>query len=361
MLGCDQVRRRGQCMPEWDKCSPFAGTSIDAARAPPVILDVVQHRFAVGSGRKWQRAVASIVFLATLLMSPASSSVAAAQDQILLLNMLQDGRDFRVRTQAAFALARKNDPSTVPALEYALKDKHPVVRAAAATALGRMASVRSLAVLRIAARDRESSVVEQARTAIELIERASASQTPTASAALAASKANSSALERARYAIVLGEMHNESGFSGPELARVLQASLARELASLRRVALFSIEDRAQLAEAEARGLPLIRLEGNVVQIMRELEGEQVSVHCEIALLLMDQSDRNLRSVLKGAATGIEPQTGPLAPQEKRLARKAVDGAVRSALRNASSAIENAAAAVDNLRVKDTATASLHAR
>lgn len=304
--------------------------------------------------------LASSAILAALLVSPANGGVASAQDEVLLLNMLKDGRDFRVRTQAAFALARKNDPSTVPALEYALKDQHPVVRAAAATALGRMSSQRSLAKLRLAARDRESSVAEQARTAIDLIERASGNGKPVTG--LAASKGSpKGTLNNARYAIVLGGMHNESGFAGPELSRVLASSLARELGSLRRVLLFSADDHAQLAEAAQRGLPVLRLEGNVVQIMRERHDEQVSVHCEIALLLMDQSDRNLRSVLKGAATGIEPPMGPLAPQEKRLARKAVDGAVRSALHNASSAIESAAVAADNLRVKDSATASLRAR
>ena len=71
---------------------------------------------------------------------------------------------------------------------------------------------------------------------------------------------------------------------------------------------------------------------------------QLSVRCEISLLLLDEPARNLRSVLKGAATGVEPPLDPsasAAAQERRLTRRALDGAVKSALADAWATLEGA--------------------
>ena len=311
-------------------------------------------RVSRGGGR-----VRRCVTAAMLLLSLASAG--SAQDAVGILHALQTGRDFRVRAQAAFALGRKQEAAYAPALEGALKDNHPIVRAAAASALGRIGSPSSLPALRAATHDRDPSVVEQARAALANIEVAAPAPKPSIGQVGVAVNADAlHTLNKARYALVIGEMHNESGFAGPDLARVMGTSLERELASLRTVASFPQSDGVQLERAVQRGLPVLRLEGNVRQITRERVGEQLSVHCEISLLVMDQSDRNLRTVLKGAATGLEPSMGPPAAQEKRLALRAVDGAVRSALRNASSAIESAAASAD-VAGHDTASASLRPR
>jgi HEAT repeats len=285
---------------------------------------------------------------------------ATAQDEGVLLRLLQTGKDFRVRAQAAFALGRKVDESYAPSLERALGDKHPVVRAAAASALGRIGAPRSLTPLRAATKDRESTVVEQAQAAIAAIEREHPTRAAKGPAQAPAAPEALKVIERARYAIVVGKMSNESDFPSAELARVLGTTLQRELSTLRTVAVLTEQDTALIEAAAQRNVPVLRIDGNVRQVQRELVEEQVSVHCEISLLVMDQRDRNLRTVLKGGATGIEPSMGALPVIEKRLARKAVEGAVHSALRNASSAIENAAARSGVAR-GDTATAALRAR
>jgi hypothetical protein len=268
--------------------------------------------------------------------------------------MLRSSRDFRVRAQAALALGREHDVKHAAALESALRDRDPLVRTAAATALGDIASLSSLPALRRATQDGTKSVVRQANVAIELIEIANSSSTPRATQA----KQKPSEI---RYVLVVGDMHNESKYSGSEVPRVLGASLWRELASLRSVSVLRTENEAAIAAAVRRGLPVLRLEGNVTQLESETEGEELSVHCEVSLIVMDDAGRTMRTVLKGAATGIEPRMGdgakPVVAQTRRVAHRAVDGAVRSALRNASSAIENAAARAD-VKGKDTATASL---
>jgi HEAT repeats len=319
----------------------------------------VQYRMAVALGKLGRKAARHAAG-ALVLLSLCFVGVAAAQDEGVLVRMLQTGKDFRVRAQAAFALGRKQNPSFAPVLEQSLRDKHAVVRAAAASALGRIAALRSMAPLKAASADSESAVVDQARAAMAAIERVHAAELaklgktgPETGAASAA------ALAKSRYVLVVGKASNESQFGGPDLARVLGVSLQRELSALRTVAVFPETDTKNIEAAKLRGLPVLRIDGNVTHLERDVVDEQVSVHAEISLLVMGEGDRNLRTVLKGAATGIEPSMGSLPVIEKRLAQKAVDGAVRSALRNASSAIESAAARVVGART-DTATASLHA-
>ncbi len=289
-------------------------------------------------------------------------SVAHAEDSGVLVNMLASARGFRVRSQAALALGRSHGAKYADALELALHDRHPLVRASAATALGELAGRSSLPALRVAANDDVSAVSKQARAAIAIIEhsRRAAGVEP---AAERVAGTNGRVPPDVRYVLVVGAMHDDTGFSGNEPRRVLGASLWRELTELRRVAVLRADAAAPIADAVARGLPVLRLEGNVTQLVSEPNPDQVSVHCEVSLLVMDDAGRNLRTVLKGAATGLEPRTSEhpvravLVAQQRRIARNAVDGAVRSALRNASSAIENAAARAD-VTGKDTATAAL---
>jgi hypothetical protein len=316
--------------------------------------------------RSWSRRVSSTLALALAIagvsaVSPALT-LAVAQDEAVLLRMLHDGHDFRVRTQAAFALGRKHDAQYVDSLEDALRDKHPVVRAAAATALGEIGSTAALPALQVAQRDPIESVATQARAAVEAINAAAAARAGGNAAGMRAKLVVAGSAARvpagARYALVLGDMHDQSGFSGDELSKVLATSLARELAHWHGVAMLDVHDSASLETVRQRGLPMFRLEGNVTQISRDRMGDQVAVHCELSILLMDEPGRNLRSVLKGAATGLEAPMGPLVAQQQRIARKAVDGAVRSALHNATSVIENAAARA-HVTPSETASASLH--
>jgi HEAT repeats len=279
-----------------------------------------------------------------------------AQDDAVLVRMLESARHFRVRAQAALALGRTQHIAHLSALERALGDRHPLVRAAAATALGGLRVKTSLPALRALLTDPARAVAKQARAAIEAIDPGYLRR----SAAPQASPATLARLQGVRYVLVVGAMRDKSGFAAADLPLALGGSLSRELASLRRVAVLRADDQAGIAAALDRGLPVLRLDGNVTEASSELERAQVSVHCEISLLVMDEAGRNLRTVLKGAATGIEPEIGVRAQRETqrgRIARKAVEGAVISALRNASSAIENVAASVV-VAGKDSATASL---
>ncbi|MCA9531280.1 MAG: HEAT repeat domain-containing protein, partial [Myxococcales bacterium] len=75
------------------------------------------------------------------------SPVAQADGGVdLSIELLRESSSFRVRAQAALVLGRPpRSARAVAALERALADPHPAVRAAAASSLERLESVGSLA------------------------------------------------------------------------------------------------------------------------------------------------------------------------------------------------------------------------
>lgn len=267
----------------------------------------------------------------------------------MLIRLLGEAQSFRVRVRAALALAHTRDERALGALESALLDSHAAVRTAAASTLGQIGTHRSVRALRDAARDGSSSVTEAAKSALrsiaarEALARALASD-PSRSAEPVAGSAPTSPTSRAalarslghvRYAVVLGEMRDQSDLRDRDLAQFLGERIGEELRKLESVAVFTLTDMTEgVAQELARHkVPSFRLEG----VSRLSGGRQL--RCEVSLLLMDEPERTLRGLLKGAATSSEPQPGVSNAQQ---AQKTLKSAVHGALANAALAIETAA-------------------
>jgi len=150
---------------------------------------------------------------------------------------------------------------------------------------------------------------------------------------------------RVRYVVLLGTMRNSSGFAGDVLADSLRAEVRQNLRLLRRVAILDasrqLEPQAR-REIQRRSIPKLRLEGNVNRVVRRRAGADLTVRCEVSVLVFDEQQRSMRGELRGTAMGSEPrrQRGP--NQVQRLATRALAGAVRSALSNAPQALAQAA-------------------
>jgi len=281
-----------------------------------------------------------------------------AQDRSALIRRLESRADFRLRVQAAFALGNMRDPRAVPALSRTLRDSNPAVRAASATALGRIGSQRAMPALRAARRDRSAAVRMQVGRSIASIEEATRSARAAAPSNMSRGSARPTIeimpredrvqWPRVRYVVTLGDMENRSNFRSDSLETTLRSEVTRQLRVLRGVAVMqseiNIDDRAR-REMRRRRLPQLRLDGNIAQVRRQRSGRDVSVRCEISLMLLDGRRRNLRGELRGAATGTEPRRrdrAQRAEQEQRLAQQALQGAVRSAMANARQALARAA-------------------
>jgi len=296
------------------------------------------------SGRSFPR-----LFGYALLVVLTAAPMALAQEHAGLIRMLSDGTDFRVRTRAAMALGSSADPSVAYALEAALLDGHPGVRAAAAAALGRLGQPRSVPALRVAANDPAAAVREQVKTSLRLIALRTRGASPATHSVIDDAvpvRVGAAELRGARFVVVLGEMRNHSGFQGTDFSNLLGSRVADELRQLPRVAVLSSAqlDSSLHDEIRRSQLPTFRIEGSLTKVLRSANvGDGTySVRAEVSLLLLDERERALRSMLRGAATGTEPQHGMRGVQERQLARKALQGAVRSAMANASTAMEGAA-------------------
>lgn len=315
---------------------------------------MTQHTHQTRWRRGVQRMLIAGLSAITLLCAVVPSS---AQDRRTLSRLLREGADFRVRVQAAFAIGNTRDASMRTHLERALqRDSNPAVRAAAATGLGRLGTARALPSLRRARRDTSAAVRMQVERSITTLTALSATPTaPTAAPRTPSSggfyptvttmpSAGQIAWPRMRYVVVVGDMANRSGFASSTMASQLRAEVARNLALLRGVAVLSAPaDRAQQRQIRRRNLPQLRLEGNVAVVERTSRRRELSVRCEVSLVLLDEPQRNIRGMLSGAATGTEERRRNRNQQEQRLAQQALSAAVRSAMSSASSALSRAAA------------------
>ncbi|HEY2732640.1 MAG TPA: HEAT repeat domain-containing protein [Polyangiales bacterium] len=266
--------------------------------------------------------------MSVLLLACTQWSV-RAEDDVVLVRMLHEGQSASVRAGAASLIAHRRDVDHRPDLEGALHDDQPIVRAAAASGLGRLGSRRSIDPLhQVAAHDRVPTVAREAKAAIEQIERQPGNE-------------RDAVPSKPRYGLMLGEMRNESSYRAPQLSSWLGRSIERNLVRLPSAALIHAT-RDEVDRAAARGLSTFRLDGAVMSLLTAERDGQLSMRCEVSLLVLDQPTGALRTLLKGSARGVEISAGERAAQELSIADRVIDGAVRSALRNADQAIADAA-------------------
>lgn len=179
---------------------------------------------------------------------------------------------------------------------------------------------------------------------LALAPRAGAQSRPTRTAPQDVDAVENSAWERARYAVIVGEMRDASAFDGGNLGRRLAAGVARKLGQMGSIAVVRTNEATDEVRKliHRRRLPVLRVEGRVTSIERRMLDGQVSVRCRIALMLLDEHGGALRSMLLGAATGVESPGRRRLAQDRQLAERALDGALDSALDGALEVIAGAA-------------------
>lgn len=299
--------------------------------------------------------LASVCALALAIVVSSSSDTGAQSDRSMVVRVLRESSDFRARVRAALALGSSNDRSMTPHLVAALSDQSAAVRAAACTSLGRLGDRSALAPLQGRLTDASPVVRAEAQRAIRRIDASAPVRAPSAPARVLARTAGGNVLPSisvvprardiywptVRHVVVLGSLENRSGFATDELDHVLEREVMRNLIVLRGVAAIPADQLSAESEREIRRrrLPKLRLEGSLNRVERRTQSRQISVRCEVAIMLMDDPGRNLRSVLNGAATGSQPQRGGQRDaQERQLAEQALSSAVRSAMSGVARAI-----------------------
>jgi hypothetical protein len=278
-----------------------------------------------------RRALCSAI--AAVVVCAGLPRIALAQDPAGALRDLAESSDFRVRVSAALFLGKVRPAGAREALEHALGDAHPAVRAAAATALAQLGDPAAIGALaRRESIEPSASVKAQLQTTIDQLKKS-------AEAAAAGDSGGGGRLgPNVKYVVRLGSMRNPSGVRGDDLRRVLQNAARSRARAIHGGAVDT--DGALLAQALQRHLPVLTLDGSVMQINEaRVEGNvQVQARVEFAV----KREQTLKGMLSGAATTFG--SGPAISDQGRrqLQDDAVDGAVQSAMRGADQGLSIAA-------------------
>jgi hypothetical protein len=280
-------------------------------------------------GRRLSRRTLCSGALALLALC-ASPRVALAQDPAGALRDLTESSDFRVRVSAALYLGRTHPVGAREALEHALSDAHPAVRVAAASALATLGDSAAIAALaRRQSTESSASVKAQLQSSIDELRRGVATD----------SDATGKLSPAVRYVVRLGAMHNPSGVRGDELKRVLQIAARSRARGIHGAALVDA-DAALLAQATARHIPILTLDGSVMQVSESRVSGSVQVQARVEFAV--RREQTLKGTLSGAATTFGSSQTLSDQGRRQLQDDAVDGAVQSALRGADQGLAIAA-------------------
>jgi hypothetical protein len=278
----------------------------------------------LGKSGSLRRALGGVLLGAALAGTAAAP--ARAEDPGVTMRDLAEASDFRVRVSAALVLGHTHPDGAREALEEALGDAHPAVRVAAARALGTLGDTDALpAMQRRLAQDSSASVKARLRASIGQLRSAAGTE-----------EAQSGRLPaNVRYLVELGTMRSHCGVAparGEELEAVLGGAAEARAKTMRGTVLVEDGDDGLRRQAAARHVPVITLDGNIIQMTesRVGGGTQVQVRVEFAV----RRGQTLKGTVSGAATTFG-SGGDLTEQSRRkLQEDAVQAAVQSALRGA---------------------------
>ncbi|MGB5810597.1 MAG: HEAT repeat domain-containing protein [Polyangiales bacterium] len=249
-----------------------------------------------------------------------SSAVHADKRSDYLVRLLRNSDAFRVRAQAALSLGQLDATSnTVSALERATRDRHPAVRVSAISSLRRLGAKEALPTIEKATRDRNKSVRRAAAEAVTTLEAIGERQ-------------HGPGPPRHLVAV---------GMPGAKAERVSRQMLfdARLFLSDKLVELSGVElapDDLSPADAKReisrRRLKGYFLESSIVTLKPRANG----VRAEVSVIVLSYPDRNMRAMLRGAATASGRYNAGTAAQ-------AIQGAIVGALRRLPQVLASASA------------------
>lgn len=266
----------------------------------------------------FRRLVISAALIATLL---GQASITTAQDEAAALKDIAAATDVRVRVAAALALGKTKSPGGRAALERALRDKNPSVRAAAAAALGSRGDGASLPALR-AALGKEDVVT--VRTQLD------------ATIQRLASKAN------VRFLVALGKIDNRSSVKDAAVSAMLRDETRARAAQTPGVEVLA-EGVDPAAEGQSRKLPAFTIDGAITHLAKGQDGGDVTYSAKVEFVIRRHPDQALKGSISGSARAFaEARTVKGPAQVTQLQRDAMYGAVESAFRGAIPALESAA-------------------
>lgn len=248
----------------------------------------------------------------------------------LLGEMILKNPDFKVRVQAAFSLSKIGDPRIVPYLIKALKDKHPAVRSAAATVLGRIGDDRAMgALLERVETDPDPIVRKAVKDAIMQIAKDSdmlkkLDRLP--------SQVVKVPIKKVRYLFVIGELRDGVQAGLTDLSGIFKRKLTEKLQAVKNSMIINDGDvpgkvLGRIDRGKAHGFilsgTLMKLEG------RWTDAGRYEVTAKVSLICSKYPSQSLAMTIQASASSSISKAGFRHKLLSKLQREAIEGAVAS--------------------------------
>jgi HEAT repeats len=273
-----------------------------------------------------RRTLVRLGIVAALILGAAPSSV--AQDDSGAFRDLAIGTDFRLRVAAALTLGKSKSAGARPALEKALGDPNPAVRAAAAAGLGAVGDPAAIVALKSAlTHETTPNVKAQLETTIKRL------------GSGPATKANTS---KPKFLIALGRLENRSGSGTAEVVTALKAATRVKMAAVPGIEI--LDDGSDIAAAsKSRNLPAFTVDGSLTELAKKQSRTGVSFSARVEYLIRKMPEQSLKGTMSGNAQAQADSKEIHGQNElSQLQIDAVGAAIDSALKGASPALEAAA-------------------
>ena len=269
---------------------------------------------------------ALIALMVGLVALGARPSLSTAQDARIeaAIRDVASAADFRLRVASALTLGKSKHPGARPALEKALSDSHPAVRAAAAAALGALGDAGALGALRSAAsKESTASVKAQFETTIKRL-------------------SSSSTAGKPKFLVALGRIDARTRDASPGLVNILRSATRTRISQVPGVELLADGADAS-AEAKSRKMPVLYIDGALTQLSKAQKANDVSYSARVEYLIRKIPEQSLKGTITGRAEALADARAVKGQNElSQLQSDAVAAAVDSAMKGASISFEAAA-------------------
>jgi hypothetical protein len=237
-----------------------------------------------------------------------------------LVSQLRDGKDFRVRVQAALQLGKSMSPQALAPLVTALDDDNASVRAAAVAALESLGDVRAIAPLKEHRLDRSEAVRKQIKSSLGELE-AQALDAP-----------------KPKVLVKLGIMKNGSGVKSKRIESDLAQASRKKLSELPGVRVLVEGD-----DGAGKKTPVVMVTGSVEQLKASREGSAIVYSAKVEYVLHTMPDQSIAAKVSGSASAqASEQEANDQTRSAQLRKEVLEAAIASALRRAPPALIAAA-------------------
>jgi hypothetical protein len=256
----------------------------------------------------------ALVSLITLVAAPVLGKPGLDE----LIGQLRDGKDFRVRVQAALQLGKSMSPDALAPLVAALDDDNASVRAAAVAALESLGDVRAIEPLKEHRLDRSEAVRKQIKSTLAELE---AQATP-----------------KPKVLVKLGIMKNTSGVKSKRIESDLAQASRQKLNELPGVKVLLEGD-----DGVGKKTPVVMVTGSIEQLKASREGSSIVYTAKVEYILHTMPDQSIAAKVSGSASAqASEQEANDRTRSAQLRKEVLEAAIASALRRAPPALIAAA-------------------